>query len=144
MHYGANEITDTVETYQSNLNSLNASLRQNTSLDNVLPELVKNFFRLSDVLSKVAEKTPQIKATLESRQKSLDELQQRVSNIIERLNKGQAEYTGVAERDQLLESRTELQELKKKRLISADGSIKKIAANIAIRKSLGTLTSIAV
>lgn len=135
LHHGANEVIDNLEVPQGLLNNLNNKLRPNSSLENVLPEVVKSFLELANYYRKVTEKAPQIKATLESRQKNLDELQQRVSNIIERLNKGQAEYTGVAERDQLLESRTELQELKKKRLISAD-AYQKIAANIAIRKKV--------
>jgi hypothetical protein len=135
LHHGANEVIDNLDAPQGLLNNLNNKLRPNSSLENVLPEVVKSFLELANYYQKVTEKAPQIKATLESRQKNLDELQQRVSNIIERLNKGQAEYTGVAERDQLLESRTELQELKKKRLISAD-AYQKIAANIAIRKKV--------
>ena len=135
LHYGASEITENLESSESLLNNLNTQLRQNGSLENVLPEMVKSFLELAAYYRKVGEKTPQIKATLETRQKKLDELQQQVTSIIERLGKGQAEYTGVAERDQLLESRTELQELKKKRLISAD-AYQKIAANIAIRKKV--------
>jgi len=135
LHHGANEIADNLESSQNHLSNLHNELRQNANLDSVLPHIIKSFLELASYYRKLAEKAPQIKATLESRQKALEELQQRVTDIIERLGKGQAEYTGIAERDQLLESRTELQELKKKRSISAD-AYQKLAANIAVRKKV--------
>ncbi|MEN9848659.1 MAG: hypothetical protein RL368_1399 [Pseudomonadota bacterium] len=133
LHHGASEITENLESSQSLLSNLNNKLRQNGSLESMLPDVVKTFLELANYYRKVTEKAPQIKSVLDSRQKTLAALQQRVTDIIERLNKAQAEYTGIAERDQLLESRTELQELKKKRLISAD-AYQKLAENVAIRK----------
>ncbi|MDD2816276.1 MAG: hypothetical protein PHP00_11170 [Thiotrichaceae bacterium] len=135
LHYGANEITDNLDTAQSHLSNLNASLRQNGSLNGVLPEVMNSFLELANFYQKMGDKAPKIKATLNSRQQALEKIQQQVADIIERLGKGQAEYNSIAERDQLLESRTELQELKKKRLISAD-AYQKLAANVAVRKKV--------
>lgn len=135
LHNGANEVTNNLETPQSHLNNLHNELRQNGSLESVLPHVMSSFSELATYYRKVTANTSQTKSTLESRQKELQDLQQRVADIIERLSKGQAEYIGVAERDQLLESRTELQELKKKRSISAD-AYQKLAANVAVRKKV--------
>jgi len=135
LHYGANEITSNLESPQAHLSNVQNELRQNGSFDSILPNIIKGFLELANYYRKTAEKAPQIKSTLESRQKTLQELRQKVTNIIERLGKGQAEYAGIAERDQVLESRTELQELKKKRAMSAD-AYQKLAANVAIRKKV--------
>jgi phage shock protein A len=135
LHYGANEISNNVETSQSQLSNVHSSLRQNNNLENILPEVIKSFLELAAYYQKVSDNASQIKTTLENHQQALEKLQQRVADIIERLGKGQAEYSSIAERDQLLESHTELQQLKKKRLISAD-AYQKLAANVATRKKV--------
>lgn len=135
LHNGANEITESLNTPQSHLSNLHNELSQSANLEAVLPNLIKSFQELASYYQKAADKAAQVKSTLEDRQRALQELQQQVTDIIERLGKGQAEYASLAERDQLLESRTESKDQQKKLSISAS-AYQKLALNVATRKKV--------